>query len=384
MAMASRSFRNTAALAHGAAVAFVVAALAAQPADKTRTEALARRAGDRLVALQREADRLAKEESSLLTQLRRLEVDRELKAEELRRADSERARAQQDLEATGAHIRTLEASEAAARPELEARLVEMYKLGQARYARLLLSAPDVRRIGQAARTVAALARLDRERLEAHQRTIGELRASRLTLEERIRHAQLARDTAEKAESAAVRAAQAQSELVREIDRRRDLNAQLSAELQTAQQKLQRSLRDPSNAAADSASLPLRPFRGDLPWPVTGQIRRRFGGTSIEPGVSSNGIEIAAGEGGTVAAVHDGVVAYAGSFAGFGNLVIVDHGSQAFTLYGDLLDLTVTKGARLDRGQPIGLVGPLPSGGTGVYFELRVDGRAVDPLQWLKR
>jgi len=39
---------------------------------------------------------------------------------------------------------------------------------------------------------------------------------------------------------------------------------------------------------------------------------------------------------------------------------------------------------LDRGQPIGLVGPLPSGGTGVYFELRVDGRAVDPLQWLKR
>jgi septal ring factor EnvC (AmiA/AmiB activator) len=302
----------------------------------------------------------------------------------LRHADAERARAQQDLEATTARIRTLEASEAAARPELEARLVEMYKLGKARYARLLLSAPDVRRIGQAARTVAALARLDRERVEAHQRTIGELRASRGTLEDRIRHAQQARDLAEKAQTAAARAAQAQSELVREIDRRRDLNAQLSAELQAAQQKLQRSLRDPSNAAADSPSLPLQPFRGDLPWPVSGQIRRRFGGTSTEPGVSSNGIEITAGEGLTVAAVHDGVVAYAGSFAGFGNLVIVDHGSQAFTLYGDLLDVAVTKGARLDRGQPIGLVGPLPSGGTGVYFELRVDGRAVDPLQWLKR
>jgi septal ring factor EnvC (AmiA/AmiB activator) len=382
--MASRSFSNATAFAQGAAVALLTATLAAQPGDRTRTEALARRAGDRLVALQREADRLAREESSLLTQLRRLEVDRELKAEELRHADAERARAQQDLEATTARIRTLEASEAAARPELEARLVEMYKLGKARYARLLLSAPDVRRIGQAARTVAALARLDRERVEAHQRTIGELRASRGTLEDRIRHAQQARDLAEKAQTAAARAAQAQSELVREIDRRRDLNAQLSAELQAAQQKLQRSLRDPSNAAADSPSLPLQPFRGDLPWPVSGQIRRRFGGTSTEPGVSSNGIEITAGEGLTVAAVHDGVVAYAGSFAGFGNLVIVDHGSQAFTLYGDLLDVAVTKGARLDRGQPIGLVGPLPSGGTGVYFELRVDGRAVDPLQWLKR
>ncbi len=358
------------------------AALAAQT-DRARTEALARRAGDRLVALQREADRLASQESSLLNQLRKLEVERELRAEELQHAQAETAKAQADIDAIGARIETLEASAAAARPGLEARLVEIYKLGKARYARLLLATPDLRRIGQASRTVAALAKLDRERIAQHQRTLEELTSTRASLVERKRQADAARAAAEKAQLGAVRAAQAHNDLIKDIDTRRDLNAQLAAELQIAQQKLQAALRDPAGAAPDT-SLPIRPFRGDLAWPVTGQLRRRFAGPAGAAGAASNGIEIGAAEGAAVSAVHDGVVAFAGSFAGFGNLVILDHGSQAFTLYGDLLDVAVTKGARIDRGQPVGTAGPLPAGGTGVYFELRVDGRPVDPLQWLKR
>jgi septal ring factor EnvC (AmiA/AmiB activator) len=210
-----------------------------------------------------------------------------------------------------------------------------------------------------------------------------MRSTRTALEERKRQSDRARTAAEKAQVAAARAAVAQNDLIREIDRRRDLNAQLSAELQASQQKLQVALRDPAGMGA-AASLPIRPFRGDLGWPTGGQLRRRFGGTSTVPGSSSNGIEIGAGDGATVVAVHDGLVAFAGSFAGFGNLVILDHGSQAFSLYGDLLEISVSKGARIDRGQALGTAGPLPAGGTGLYFELRIDGRPVDPLQWLKR
>ena len=43
-----------------------------------------------------------------------------------------------------------------------------------------------------------------------------------------------------------------------------------------------------------------------------------------------------------------------------------------------------KGARVEHGQPIGKVGPTPSGANALYFELRVDGQPVDPLQWLKK
>jgi septal ring factor EnvC (AmiA/AmiB activator) len=385
--MASPSSRNqtqrlVVSFATFAAFAIFVLSGAAQ-SDRSHAEALAKRAGERLVALQREADRLASDERSLLNDLRKLDVERQMRTEELMRADAEAAKVRADIDDATRRIDTLQASEEAARPELRSRLVEMYKLGKARYARVLLSTPDLRRIGQAARTVAALAKLDRERLEQYQRTIEELTSIRTTLEQRQRQAAAARADAEKAQLAAGRAAQAKNDLVREIDRRRDLNAQLASELQAAQSKLQAALRDASGAASDSAALPIAPFRGDLGWPTAGQLRRRFGGPPMGVPTSSNGIEIDSDSGTPVVAVHDGTVAFAGGFTGYGNLVILDHGSQAFSLYGDLLDIAVAKGARIDRGQPVGSVGPLPSGGTGLYFELRIDGRPVDPLQWLR-
>src|SRR5437762_2936930 len=135
-----------------------------------------------------------------------------------------------------------------ARTEARARLIEIYKLGQARYLRLLLSTPDLRRLGQSTRTVAALAKLDRDRVDSHAHTIGELEATRKTLEQRRGELEALRAAAEKADVAARRAAQARSELIRDIDRRRDLNAQLAGELQVAQQKLQAALRELVNGA----------------------------------------------------------------------------------------------------------------------------------------
>jgi septal ring factor EnvC (AmiA/AmiB activator) len=76
--------------------------------------------------------------------------------------------------------------------------------------------------------------------------------------------------------------------------------------------------------------------------------------------------------------------FAGPFAGFGNLVIVDHGSLSFSLYGDLLEILVQKGAHAERGQVVGTVGRSPAGPPGLHFEMRVDGQPVDPLQWLKK
>jgi septal ring factor EnvC (AmiA/AmiB activator) len=350
-----------------------------QPADRTQTESLARRAGERLTALQREADRLASDERTLLNELRRLEVERQLKAEELKQIDQETRQVERDLGAIATRVDTLRESQALQAPELRARLVEIYKLGRARYLRLLLSAPDARHIGQASRMVAALAATDRERIGAHQQTVTDLKSARATLEERKMRLDVLRSAAVKSQQAAQRAVDARTALVHDIDARRDLNAQLSGELQAAQQKLQLALRDLGTgpAAADSIRLPLKPFRGDLDWPVAGRVRRHFSRPAFQ------GIQLSASEGTEVLAIHEGIVAFADSFAGFGTLVILDHGSQAFSLYGDLLDVAVSKGARVHRGQPIGTTGSTPDGISGLYFELRVDGQPVDPLQWLK-
>ncbi len=364
----------------------LIAVTAAQQPDRARTEALAARAAARLQALQREADRLATDERSVLNEIQKLEIERQLKAAELKQIDADAAKIAADLDTIGARSASLETADAAARPELRARVVELYKLGQARYVRLLLSAPDLRRMGEATRIVGALAKIDRDRVAAHAQTIVQLRATRKALEERRRQLAALRAGVEKAQAAADRAAAARDALVRDIDRRRDLNAQLAGELQAAQQKLQAALASgfgvsgsAFSGAGEAPALPLRPFKGDLDWPAAGAARGRFGASS-----RPNGIEIDTTDAADVHAIHDGVVAFAGPFAGFGNLVIVDHGGQTFSLYGDLLELAVKKGARVDRGQPIGSAGATPSGKPGIYFELRIDGQPADPLQWLKR
>ena len=227
--------------------------LLAQQSDRARTEALSRRAGERLQALQREADTLLADERTLLGDLRKAEVDRQIKAEELRKISADGAQVAAELASNIEHARALEEQETTSRPEVRSRLVDIYKLGQGRYLRLLLSTTDVRQVGQASRTLAALAKIDRDRVVSRQRTLDELKTARATLEDRRRRLNILRAEAERAEAAFGQAARARNNLIRDIDSRRDLNAQLAGELQTAQQKLQVTLRDlASGAAADTA------------------------------------------------------------------------------------------------------------------------------------
>src|SRR4051795_9273969 len=186
--MASRSTDALGARGWGLAVLAASACLealaSAQPPDRARTEARARRATERLQALQHEADRLAAEERSLLNDVKKLEIERQIRGEEVKRLDADTAKLRGELGETVARMEALEQSSKAETPQLRARLAEIYKLGQARYLRLLLSTADLRRLGQSTRTVAALARLDRERIASHARTLDELKKTRQGLEQR--------------------------------------------------------------------------------------------------------------------------------------------------------------------------------------------------------
>jgi len=364
-----------------AACALAGSLLLAQQGDRERAERLSQRAGDRLKALHEEADRLAAEERTLLGDLRRLEVDRDIRAAELARTRTDVKTASDELATLDAQVTTLSAEAAAALPDLQARLVTLYKLGRGQYARLLLSASDLRQLGQAVRLVSAVAEQDRQRVTRYQQRLAALNAAQDAARDRQRRVRDLQLAAERAQAAAEQAMAARTALVRDIDSRRDLNAQFSAELLAAQERLQASLDGLS--AADAPALPLTPFRGDLAWPTPGTVRQHFGATSGgRPPL--RGIEIESAQATPVRAVLDGTVAFADAFTGYGRLVILDHGNQAFSLYGNLGDIQVEKGARIERGAVLGTVG-LAEGNAGVlYFELRVDARAVDPVQWLAK
>ena len=357
------------------------AASHAQQPGRAQAETLSRRATDRLDALRQEADRLTAEARSVLGDLRKLELEREIRATELQQARQAVQQATTELAALDAQVSTLSSATAAALPDLQARLVTLYKLGRGQYARLLLSASDLRQFGQAVRLVSALAEQDRLRVQQYQTRLAELQAARDAARERQTRVQQLQTAAERAQAASAAALAAHEAMVRDIDTRRDLNAQYSSELMAAQERLQASLTG-LNDGAPVAVLPLTPFKGDLDWPVAGTVRQRFGASDAgRP--PSRGIELAGAQGAAVQAVHDGTVVFADAFTGYGQLVILDHGDQTFTLYGNLGDVQVTKGERVGRGQPVGTVG-LAGDTAALYFELRVDGRAVDPLQWLAK
>jgi septal ring factor EnvC (AmiA/AmiB activator) len=132
-------------------------------------------------------------------------------------------------------------------------------------------------------------------------------------------------------------------------------------------------------------VPLKPFQGALEWPVQGQLAAKFAqpGSRLGGSAVRNGIEVTSPVGTAVRAVHGGAVAHADAFTGFGTLVILDHGSNHYSLYGYLGATAATVGQFVEAGSEIGQVGSSPAGPPALYFELRIDGRSVDPVQWLK-
>jgi septal ring factor EnvC (AmiA/AmiB activator) len=391
----SRAARGSAWRAGAAAAVglLLFGALAAggRPQNPPSPEALATRAAARIKDLQREADSLASRERTLLDELRKLEVERDLRAEELGQSTLELERVEALIDDTAARIVAFERAAESQLPDLSARMVELYKVGNGGYLRLLLSVDDLRSMGRAYRFVSGLRELDRRRVAEHQRTLADLRKAQSSLEERRGQARAAQDAVARARDAADQAVAAHEDLIRLIDSRRDLAAQLMGELETARQKLQQTLADAAQgrpaAAGAVLALPLRPFKGDLDWPVAGRVSGTFGrqvDRRLHTSVASNGVRIAAESDAPVTAIHEGQVVYASTFEGFGKLVIVDHGDVAFSLYGYLSDIDVTSGDTVARGQTLGSVGAGLDGEPGIYFELRVDGRPVDPLQWLRR
>ena len=380
---------NSRLLASSALVLLTGALLAAQTADRARTESQSRRVNERLIALQREADALARQARSLLGDLRRLEIERDLRTEQLRQIEADTQKVGLDLGNTGNQIAALEEETEALRPILEARMVELYKLGSAGYVRLLFNVSDLREVGRAYRMVAAVAAIDRHRVLQHQDNLVRLRAAHGSLEERRAEMLRLQEAASAARIAAERAARSREQLIAEIDRRRDLTAELAGELQGAQAKLQQTLAAMNSGtprpAADASTLPIRPFRGDLDWPVAGRMLTPFGrGTGVSRAPAQTGVQFAAEEGSPVRAVHDGTVAFVGPFTGYGTLVIVDHGAQTFSLYGQLGAPQVERGTKVERGHVLGTAGRILAGIPGMYFEMRVDGTPVDPLEWLKK
>lgn len=133
---------------------------------------------------------------------------------------------------------------------------------------------------------------------------------------------------------------------------------------------------------DLAGLNFAALKGKLRLPVRGDVTNRFGANREDSGISWKGLFIKANEGAEVKSVAGGRVVFADWLRGFGNLIIVDHGSGYMSLYGNNQAILKQAGDTVRGGDAIAYVGN--SGGNqtnGVYYELRRQSRPFDPLSW---
>jgi septal ring factor EnvC (AmiA/AmiB activator) len=369
--------RRAAALA--VAVALAASGAAARDDEAERLEALRE-------AIATARERVAgyeRKERGLLETLEALEESAALIAQAEVEAREDLAAARRELVALGERERALSADLARTRKALSARAVSLYKAGELGPVRLLFSAGSLRELLARSRALRRLLEHDRVMLDRQREQAAALAAAR----ERTVAAAAERDRA-LAELDARR-----EELRTERAARRDLLASVRGDRQRERAVLVEMERAARALEEKLGSLRSRGPRGSfaarrgrLPAPVDAPVARPFGlEVDREFGTETfhKGIDYRVQRGATVRAVADGTVRFAGRFQGYGNLVILDHGDDYFTVSAHLDEVAVEVGDVLDAGAVLGSAGETGSlRGPVLYFEVRRGAEALDPAGWL--
>jgi septal ring factor EnvC (AmiA/AmiB activator) len=354
-------------------------------AEKQKLEVL----NGRLRELESELDNLDRRGTSLLGELQRLELQIQVAGDQMELLKLELARGSREMDENLRRVQALEASIAELKPFLQSRAQSLYKLGRLSYVRLLLSVEKPSELTRAYRYISRLAREDAFKMGRFLEDQKRLEEAKAVLVEQT-EAMLAKRKELETTTRGLESRRASREaLLDEVYLRQEMAGTLVHELEQAREELGTLIQSlAAGQASDGTTvyLPMRMFEGELGWPVEGKLEGRFG-TQLHPRFKTvtvrNGIEIQAPVGAPVHAVYEGEVVYAAWFQGYGKLLIVQHPGQAHSLYGYLSEFEVAKGDRVARGEAIARVGDTGSlEGPRLYFEIRMDGRPVNPESWL--
>lgn len=356
-----------------------------------KAETLERAAGvtDRLAELDSERDRVEAKVEALSTEVAALDAD-------IARTERKLSTAQKQLAILAAELDVIERRLDRREDVLTARVIEAYKAGPAGYLDSLLSATDFSEL------------VDRI----------EYRTSAMDSEsELITKIQVLQDETEAREELAeekkleIAAAKADLEADRRVlDEKRDLRAAVLAEKDAVLDEKRDLLADLRSSArrlaaveaqleADESRLvsiiqaaptiagPAPVGGGQLLIPAAGPITSPYG-YRTHPIFGDQrlhtGIDIGAGYGAPVVAADDGVVVYAGTMSGYGNVIAIDHGGGLSTTYNHLSAFYVGSGQSVGRGTSVGAVGCTGyCTGPHLHFEVRVNGSPVDPMPYLQ-
>jgi septal ring factor EnvC (AmiA/AmiB activator) len=302
-----------------------------------------------------------------------------------------------DLVRVDGQARALEANIAAQQGQLGRILAMRYASGQQDYLKLLLSGRDPNQTARDLHYYSYISRAQADFIRALRNNLAGL-------------AQLAREARDKgAELAGLEAQQREGrkELIAQQAERRKVLARLATQIRSQHREITSLQRDearlsrlveelakvisPKPSGRRNEKLPesgrdagvFAALKGKLRLPARGELINRYGSPRSDSGLSWKGLFIRSASGQEVRAVATGQVVFAEWMRGFGNLLIIDHGQSYLTIYGNNEALLKQVGDTVRTGDTVATVGN--SGGnpeSGLYFEIRYQGKAFDPLRWV--
>jgi septal ring factor EnvC (AmiA/AmiB activator) len=318
--------------------------------------------------------------------------------------DRQEARLSRDVEKRATELEATRARVDDLRQMLAQHIDRVYRRGKPKLVEVLVGAEDFGAALRRARYVSAVLAAQRELvtrfLAERERLVEEL----AELQARERDVAALRAAQETDKARLERLSRKRADALQSIRSERERHERSVAEMETSSRELEAfiaRLEVERRRAAQSATgsplepraafVPSRPFpelKGNLLWPVRGEILNRFG-ASKHPRYGtqtfSSGVDIKAIEGQEVVAVADGQVELVDWVRGYGKTVILSHGNGYYTLYSHASRVLVAPGERVTAGKAVALAGATDSlHGDCVHFEVRRGGQAIDPLPWLSR
>jgi septal ring factor EnvC (AmiA/AmiB activator) len=369
------------------AIILAASVVGAQDSERGPDRATRLRAMQAEIArLETETSRLARRERGVLGELER--VRSELRLHEARLAEVELRLESVDrgIEMRNVRVAELHSGQAERRAYLAVRVAQLYREGPSRMARIAIGGRDVEAYLGGLRYAAWLGARDSRVLAEFRVAESRLVEERRSLELESFRLDAVRDELAGAHESLQGARARQGRLLAELREDRVRREAAAGELRAAAEALNAVV--DARAVVTAATRPdLARFRGLLDPPLEGRVLEGFGDVihpRFKTRVPHPGIDFAADEGTPFRALFEGRVLYAAWLRGYGLTAILDHGHGAVSVYAHASALMVEEGEEVLGGQKLGYVGETGSlKGPYLYFELRIDGRPVDPAPWLR-
>lgn len=334
-----------------------------------------------------------KKEKKILTELDRIERQIAVKKQKLGMIQADLKEAEDKIKTFPSRIRPLKRLVAKQEKRLKERLVARYKMGTGGYIKLLFASQSYISFDSRIRFMNAILEHDTRLIRDFQNNLDLLNESKEKLKRKEEELIRGRKKIQNQRMELAGKEREKKRFLRSIMTKKVLYIKAIQEYEEASKELHKLLKKLGKKDSGSQRRKIIETRktfgywkGRLPLPLKGRISKRFG-KKVHPLLHTyvfyKGIGIEAPIGSRVRSIHQGRVIFAGWVKGYGNILIIDHGDNYYTLFAYLSKTLKGMGERVKRGEIIGLVGDSNSlEGAHLYFEIRQNGKPVNPLNWL--